>query len=206
MSNKKHLVVLVILAITSLPLFATEVFGHGNPGIDRAPPIDFENKNVTIETRMSPSDMTVGDFSNAFLTLKFIDSDTEEIFKQVTYAVEIYKKGELIARKNFYSEDGFLTVDIRPNKECNEPLLWKCTKYYGTEHPIAGALYTHGNENPVIEGPVFTSGGLYHIKAAVISAGSVRSNLSEPLEFDLYVTIAQEYTFYITVPDNLIIK
>ena len=190
-----------------IPIFAIDVFGHGgNPGVDRAPAIDYQNKNVTVEAEMNPSDMTVGDFSNAFLSLKFIDDDSEKIFDQVTYAVDIYKRGELVARKNFYSEKGPLIVDIRPNDSCTEQLLWKCTKYFGTEHPIAGALYTFGQNNPVINGPIFTSGGLYHLKVSVIGAESVRSNLLHPLEFDLYVTIAQEFTFYITVSDSLILK
>ena len=206
MLDTKYLVFLGIFSLILIPLAHHEVFGHGNPGVDRAPAIDFGNRNVTVEARMNPSDMTVGDFSNAYMTLKFIDEDTEEAFRQVTYSVEIYKKGELISRKNFYAENGLLTVDIRPDDSCDQTLQWKCTKYYGNIHPIAGALYTYGENNPVIEGPIFTSGGLYHIKASVISAGSVRSNLAEPLEFDLYVAIAQEFTFYITVEDSLMIK
>ena len=102
----------------------TDVFGHGGPGIDRAPAIDFENKNVTVEARMNPSDMTVGDFSNAFMKITFLDEDTGESFKQVTYAIDVYKKGELLARSNFYAEDGTITVDVRPNDSCDESLVW----------------------------------------------------------------------------------
>ena len=201
---KKSFLILYVLIVFTVS--TVDVFGHGNPGVDRAPPMDFDNRNVTVEVKMNPSDMTVGDFSNALMALKFIDDDTEEIFEQVTYAVDVYKKGELLARKNFYGEEGLLTIDIRPNDACNESLLWKCTKYYGTVHPISGGLYTFGENNPVIEGPIFTNGGLYHIKVSVISADSVRSNFLDPLVFDLYVAIAQEFTFYITVPDSLISK
>lgn len=188
----------------------TSVFGHdGIPGMDRAPPIGFENKNVTVEIRMSPADMTEGDFSNAFMSIAFLDDDTETLIPQTTYKVDIFKKDKLLARNMFYAEDGKVTIDIRPNDDCSirEEKPWKCTEYYGTEHPIAvGALYTLGKNNPVIGGPIFTGGGLYHMDVEVISAGSVRSNLSEPLEFDLYVTIVQEQVFYITVPDNLLIQ
>ena len=154
---------------------------------------------------MSPSDMTVGDFSNAFMKITFFDEDTEQSFRQVTYAIDVYKKGELLARNNFYAENGTTTIDIRPNYDCTESVVWKCSKYYGIEHPIAGALYTFGQSNPVIDGPIFTKGGLYYIKVSVIGADSVRSNLLEPLVFDLYVSIAQEQTFYIDAPDYLLI-
>lgn len=193
------------VVVMAIPI--TDAFGHGNPGIDRAPSIDFDNKSVTVEARMSPSDMTVDDFSNAFMTLSFLDDDTDELFTQTTYKVDVFKKGKLLARNMFYAEDGKVTIDIRPNANCSvmEEKPWQCTKYFGTEHPIsAGALYTFGQSNPVIDGPVFTKGGLYHINVEVIGAGSVRSNLLSPLEFDLYVTIAQEQVFYIDVPSYLL--
>ena len=193
-----------IFSILVIPMFSMEIFGHGNPGVDRAPAINFENKNVTVEARMNPSDMTVGDFSNAFMKITFLDDDTGETFRQVTYAVDVYKKGELLARNSFYAENGTVTIDIRPNSVCDESLVWKCSKYYGVVHPIAGALYTFGQNNPVIDGPIFIKGGLYHIKVSVIGADSVRSNLLNPLEFDLYVTIAQEQIFYVEVSEDLL--
>ncbi len=201
---RKLMVGFFLFVIFLIPIEKADVFGHGNPGIDRAPPIDFENKNVTIEARMNPSDITIGDISNAFVEITFLDESTGESFKQVTYSVDIYKKGKLLARNNFYAETGTTTIDIRPNDACKTSTLWKCSKYYGTEHPIAGALFTLGQNNPVIDGPIFIEGGLYHIKVSVIGANSVRSNLLHPLEFDLYVTIAQEHTFYIDVPNYLI--
>lgn len=194
----------VVFMILVIPTYNVDVFGHGNPGVDRAPTIDFENKNVTVEVKMNPSDMTVGDISNAFMKITFLDEDAGESFKQVTYAIDVYKKDELLARNNFYADDGTITIDVRPNDFCDELLVWKCSKYYGVEHPIAGALYTYGQNNPVIDGPIFTDGGLYHIKVSVIGAGSVRSNLLNPLDFDLYVTIAQEQIFYINVPEHLL--
>jgi len=76
---------------------------------------------------------------------------------------------------------------------------------FTTKISIVGALYTFGQNNPVIDGPIFIKGGLYHINVEVLGAGSVRSNLLDPLEYDTYVSIAQEHTFYIEVPDNLIL-
>lgn len=199
MLNNKIIIIIVIAIAISTPSMA--VFGHGNPGVDRAPAVDYDKKNVTVEVRMSPSDMTVGDFSNAFMTIAFLDNDTEELFKQSTYRVEIFKQDKLLARNLFYAEDGKVTIDIRPNDKCSidEEKPWKCTKYYGTTHDITGGLYAHGQSNPVIDGPIFTKGGLYHIIVEVVGAGSIYSNLLDPLSFDLYVVIAQEQTFWIDI-------
>ena len=177
------------------PLCAEKVFGHGGEAKDRATSINFENRNVTVEAQMNPADMSIGNFSNAFMKITFFDEDTEKAFRQVTYKLDVFKNGELLARKSFYAENGSIVIDIRPNDSCNDDLLWKCSKYYGTVNPIAGALYTLGQNNPVIEGPIFTRGGLYHINIEVIGAGSIRNNLLVPLVFDLYMSIAQEQHF-----------
>ncbi len=220
MLDKKFLMCLVALVL--IPVLVVDVLGHGL-GVDRAPHIDFENRDVTVITKMNPSDMTVGDFSNAFMEVRFVEvfeifSDkkikghicVEKIggysckydvpIKQTTFAVEVFKEEALLARQNFYAEDGILTVDIRPNNSCSikEENPWMCTKYFGTEHPlVVNALYTFGQNNPVIDGAIFTEGGMYEITVKVLGAESPRSNLKDPLVFDLYISIAQEQLFWL---------
>ena len=222
MTNKKFLIVGIVVVLSLVPVFATDVFGHGG-GRDRAPEINYENRDVTVIAKMNPSDMTVGDFSNAFMEVKFVEvfktNSDKKIenqtcvyqlvdylckydvpIKQTTFTIEVLKDQKLLARNNFYTEDGVMTIDIRPNDKCDaeEETPWKCTKYFGTEHPlVVESLYAFGQNNPVIDGPIFTEGGLYEIKVKVIGAESPRSNFKDPLEFDLYVSIAQEQTFWI---------
>ena len=203
-------------------------FGHGG-GIDRAPEIDFENRNVTVIAKMNPFDMTVGDFSNAYMEVQFVDvfwilSDKpiKDLYcekkanghscrydvpiKQTTFGIEVFKEQKLLARNNFYSDSGVITIDIRPNDKCSLDTvdIWKCTQYYGSTHPYAvESLYTLGQNNPVIDGAIFTEGGLYEIKAKIIGAESPVSILKEPLNFDLFVSIAQEQSFWIDIETGL---
>lgn len=205
MLKRKYLgIILVTLVVITLT--TTDAFGHGGLGIDRAPAIDYENRNVTVEVRMSPSDMTVGDFSNAFMTIAFLDDDTNELYKQTTYRVSIYKGDKLLANKMFYAENGKVTIDIRPDDKCSieeiEP--WRCTQYLGTVHPLSlEALYTLGENNPVIKGPIFTRGGMYHINVEVIGVG-LAADLLDPLIFDVYIAIAQEQTFWIDMETGMV--
>lgn len=209
--------------------FSVNVFGHGGNGVDRAPELDLENRKVTVLGKMSPSDMTVGDFSNAFMEISFVEvfeimSDKkiqgllcekmienyackyDVPIKQITYAIVVTKDDKLLARHMFYDEDGVLTIDIRPDDKCSieESEPWKCAEYFGSKHPlIPDTLYTLGQNNPVIDGPIFTQGGQYDIKVEILGAESPRSNLLIPLEFELFVSIAQEQIFYIDVPNHL---
>lgn len=212
----------VIASLIIISFVDSDVSGHGG-GKDRAPEINFEDRDFTVIAKMNPSDMTVGDFSNAFMEVKFVEVFTinsdkkienqtclEKLdgyickydvpVKQTTFTIEVLKDQKLLARNNFYAEDGIMMIDIRPNDKCNveDETPWKCTKYFGTEHPlVVEALYTFGQNNPVIDGPIFTEGGLYEIKVKVIGAESPRSNFKDPLKFDLFVSIAQEQTFWI---------
>ena len=200
MMLKSKKIMAVVVLVFLIGVSSVDVFGHGTPGKDRAPVIDFENKNVTIEIKMSPSDITAGNFTNAFMTISFLDDDTGRLFEQSTYKVDVFRGEKMLARNLFYAKDDMVTIDIRPNDACDiddwdEP--WKCAVYHGTEHPITAGLYTFGQSNPVIDGAIFTAGGLYHINVQVIGAGSVHSSLLDPLAFDLYVTVAQEQKFWI---------
>ena len=51
----RHTFGIVCLSVILLvPVAVSDVSGHGNPGVDRAPAIDFENKKVTVDARMNP--------------------------------------------------------------------------------------------------------------------------------------------------------
>ena len=41
----------LVFLMLAIPMYNADVFGHGNPGVDRAPAIDFENKNVTVRLK-----------------------------------------------------------------------------------------------------------------------------------------------------------
>jgi len=185
-----------LVTLTCIPLFNDDVFGHGL-GADQAPPISFAGMQVTVSTMMNPSDFTVGKVDRANLQIRFFDQSTDTNLESVTYRVEVYQAGELLAREYFYDKDGELNVQIRPKGGCFEPEPWRCTIYYGDREPISGGLQGRGTEVPVIQGPIFTKGGLYNIQVIIDGATSPKTLLAEPLEFDTFVSVAQEHFFSI---------
>ena len=112
----KVIILSVLVALTFIPLFNDDVFGHGL-GADQAPPIDFGGMLVTVSTVMSPSDFTVGEVDRANLKVRFFDQGTNTNLESVTYRVQVFQAGELLAREIFYDKDGELNVQIRPQKE-----------------------------------------------------------------------------------------
>ncbi|MDP3780662.1 MAG: peptidase, partial [Nitrosopumilaceae archaeon] len=162
-----------------------------------APPISFAGMDVTVSTILNPSDITVGDVINANMAIRFFDTKTDQNLKSVTYRVEIWRSGELLARNLFYDADGELNVKLRPKTGCTEVELWKCSTYYGSSDPISGGLTAQGSEVPVITGPIFDKGGLYNIKVDIEGAQSPKTLVAEVLSYDTFVSIAQEQDFLI---------
>jgi len=124
--------VIILIVFFTIPIFTTDVFGHGLGG-DQAPPISFEGMEVTVSTMLDPSDITVGEVDSANMQVRFFDTLTDENLDKVTFRVEVWRSGDLLARNLFYDEDGTLDIEIRPVFGCTEPEPWKCTTYFGSE-------------------------------------------------------------------------
>jgi len=205
----KLVLFITAIAIFTIPAIVPNAFGHGLGG-DQAPPISFDDMEVTVRTQLSPSDITVDEITSANMQIRFFDTLTDKNLDQVTYRVELWQSGELLAGKFFYDEDGRLDVKIKPKFGCDEVYLHQCTDYFGSEHVSApGALFVQGpactDDNldicgrPTIQGPIFVKGGLYTIKVDIVAATSPRTLLVEPLSYETFVSVAQEQNFFIPI-------
>jgi len=184
-----------LLGLASIPL-AADAFGHGL-GADQAPPISFEGMDVTVRTELTPYDITVGEIDDANMNVRFFDTLTNTTLNDVAYRIEVYRSGDLLARDQFYDVDGDLDVEVRPVFGCTELKLWQCTTFFGERHPIAGGLFARGEGRPVIQGPIFDKGGLYNIQVIIEGASSPKTLVADPLEFETFVSVAQEQDFII---------
>jgi len=195
--SSKFPIVLVLIGIFSAPLLVNEVFAHGLGG-DQAPPISFAGMQVTVSTQLTPSDITVGEVTSANMAVRFFDQLTDKNLDQVTYRIEIWRSGDLLARNLFFDTDGELNVELKPVSGCSEAKLIDCTTYGGSEHVSApGALYVYGNGRPTITGPIFDKGGLYNIRVDIEGASSPRTQVAQLLSFDTFVSVAHEQDFLI---------
>ena len=191
----------LLVAIGAVGVLFPTAFGHGLGG-DQAPAVSFGDMEVTVRAELDPSDITAGDVDTANMMIRFFDTLTNNTLPQVTYRVEIYRSGDLLARNLFYDNDGVLNVEIRPKADCIETDLWRCTTYYGSEHISSpGALYAEGNQRPVITGPIFEKGGLYNIRIGIEGATSPKALPAEALVYDTFVSVAQDQNFIIHTAD-----
>lgn len=187
--------ILGIFAILFLVSFSPAYAQHHSGSL--APPVDFDGLKVALITALSPEDYTFTDTKNANLSIRFFDSETDSNIKSVTYRVQIFHEGNLVANEYFFDEDGNLDLEIKPKSGCQEQELWKCTKYYGEKHAIAGAYYARGESLPVIQGPVFDKSGEYNVKVSIVGATNPKTMTVKDLLFETFVNIPQKETFLI---------
>ena len=197
----------LIVSVFTIFTVVPNAFGHGLGG-DQAEPLSFGDMEVTVRTQLDPSDITVGEVDSANMQIRFFDTLTDENLDKVTYRIEVWQSGELLARNLFYDMDGRLDVKIKPDFGCNEASLKDCTIYGGSEHVSApGALFVQGAEctddnldicaRPTITGPIFVKGGLYQIRVDIEAATSPRTVLANLLSYETFVSVAQEQDFVI---------
>ncbi len=197
----------MIIGVFTVSTIIPTAFGHGLGG-DQAPPLTFGDMEVTVRTQLSPSDITVGEVTSANMQVRFFDTLTDKNLDQVTFRVEVWQSGELLARNLFYDIDGRLDVKIKPKFGCDEINLIDCTTYGGSEHVSApGALFVQGptctDENldfcarPTITGPIFVKGGLYTIRVDIEAATSPRTVLATLLSYETFVSVAQDQNFFL---------
>ncbi len=205
MLYNKFALLFIVIGIFTIPIILPDAFAHGLGG-DQAAPISFGDMEVTVRTQLSPSDITVGDIDSVNMQVRFFDTLTDTNLDKVTYRVEVWQSGELLARNLFYDTDGRLDVKIKPKTGCDENPIETCTIYGGSEHVSApGALYVQGaactDDNldfcgrPSMTGPIFVKGGLYKIRVDIEAATSPRVVLANPLSYETFVSIAQEQNF-----------
>ncbi|MGY5144724.1 MAG: hypothetical protein ACW9XH_09635 [Candidatus Nitrosopumilus sp. bin_32a] len=187
---------LLLILIGLFVISITPAYAQHHSG-SLAPPIDFDGLRVALTAIMTPSDFVYGDSKSANLSIRFFDSDTNVNIQSVTYRVQIFHEDVLVANEYFFDDDGKLDLEIKPTSGCLDQNLWKCTKYYGEKHAIAGAYFARGDSLPVIQGPVFDKSGQYNIHVSIVGATNPKTMTTKDLLFETFLHLPEKQIFSI---------
>ncbi|WP_420545866.1 hypothetical protein [Nitrosopumilus sp.] len=186
---------LAIFALSIIASFAPAHAQHHSGSL--APPVDFDGMAVALSSILSPEDYTIDESDSVNLSIRFFDSLTNTNIDSVTYRVQIFHGENLLANEYFFDEDGELNLDIRPTSGCTEKDLWKCTKYFGEKHPIAGGYYARGDSRPTVQGPIFDQSGQYTLKVSIVGATNPKTMTTSDLYFETFLSIPEKQLFTI---------
>lgn len=170
---------IVFVLIIIIPT-VTQAFGHGL-SIDTPPPVNYQGRDITITAEMLPS-FYDDNLVDKQIKVRAFDPKTGENIKNVNFLIGLNYKDEMIFRNYFFSDNGDLTIIVYPTHEGEIEIS-------GEKEPLLGA-WMATNEKPIeLRGPVFNSGGLYHLEIEIRTVDKPDNLLDEPIKYDAYISI-----------------
>jgi hypothetical protein len=185
----------VIVAIFALILavsITAPTFGHGIGG--ETLPVSLGNRNATLFVSVQPS---VFDPTNneSYLSFRLSDAKTEAVIEHVTYLIELSRNGKQIFRETFHDDQGNLNIRVLSSDSEN-------IKIDGDREPTTDG-WTRKLFSPLsMEGPIFTTGGLYKFRTEILTVGSDDNTLGQKPIVDGAISIAEKTTHQVTSEDG----
>lgn len=179
-------VAVMIVAVPALP----GAFAHGG---HQPPAADFSGKKVSLFVNLEP--LVVTDMSQpVYINARLFDENTNANFQHVNYRIFFKKDGREIpivteggqfgGQGFFYDPEGDLQIKIVP-KDTESAVA------RGEAEPFLGGIWNRGGP-VVVEGPIFTEPGLYNLFVEIWTVDTPRTQVAEPLQYDVWVTPGRE--------------
>jgi len=158
----------------------TQAFGHGL-SIDTPPPVNYQGRDITITAEMLPPFYDDNGIDKQ-IKVRAFDPKTGENIKNVNFLIGLNYKDEMIFRNFFFAQNGDLTIKVYPTSEGEIEIS-------GEKEPLLGGWLATETKPIELRGPVFSSGGLYHLEVAIRTVDEPDNLLDEPIKYDAYISI-----------------
>ncbi|MGQ0638265.1 MAG: PEFG-CTERM sorting domain-containing protein, partial [Nitrososphaerota archaeon] len=161
---------------------ASQAFGHGL-SIDTHAAVNYKGRGIAVSAEMLPAfddDARI----DKQIKVRAFDSKTDENIKNVNFLMGLNYKEKMVFRNFFFAQDGYLTIKVHPTNEGDVVIT-------GEKEAILGG-WTATDTKPIeLTGPVFNSGGLYHLEIEIHTIDEPDNVLDEPIKYDAYISIGQ---------------
>ncbi|MGI0008815.1 MAG: peptidase [Nitrosopumilaceae archaeon] len=164
-----------------------QAFGHGF-GSETLPPVTIGNRNASLTITVNPPTFDPKDIEHE-IVVNLSDSKSSAVIEHVTYLIELSKDDSRIFRYMFHDELGNLYMKIRTVDS-------EKIKVYGKKDNVLKAWMKKDDSNPlVLEGPIFTTGGLYKFHIEIVTVDSDTKLLDERVMLNAAISLGEK-TFY----------
>ena len=176
LSSKSLFLILVLLGIVfTFGNFTNTVYGHGlTSDILQFETLEGQGVSLNIYSTTSPTEQ-----NHREIFFELIDSETEELFKEITFLIKVFSDGKTIFENSFQADDGVLILDmdmdneifseiIERDSELDDPRKLKNAKMKNIPNLLS-------SESP---------GGLYEFEIKVLTTESNSNELDESIVFE----------------------
>ncbi len=172
------------------PFTIPSAFAHGG---HQPPAADFSGKKVSLFVSLEPV-VVAGPTDPVYINARLFDANTNENFQHVTYRIFFEKDGKQIpilteggqfgGQGFFYDPEGDLQIKIVPKNTTSAIAM-------GEVEPQFNGIWSRGGP-VIVEGPIFTEPGLYNLFVEIHTVGTTRTQVADPLKYDVWVTPGRE--------------
>jgi len=187
----------LVALITVVPSVMPGAYAHGG---HQPPAADFSGKKVSLFVNLEPI-VVANQGDPVYINARLFDENTNLNFKHVTYKIYFQKDGQNIpiitegdsrigGQGFFYDAEGDLQIKIVPMDRANAVAK-------GEAEPFLGGIWNRGGP-VVVEGPIFTEPGLYNLFVEIWTVDTPKTQVAEPLEYDVWVAPGREEVINVT--------
>jgi hypothetical protein len=147
------------------------------------PAANIGNRKITLNLQTEPAVIKSG--QNVLMKVAFLDQNTKQSIKHVTVRMDIIsnKDRKHVLSEFFHAHDGNINVDFKPSS----------TPRYtvgGNMDDLTNAWVADLGSPIIVNGPVFSQPGNYNIILDVTTIDNDKTDLSQPLKYELNVPVA----------------
>jgi hypothetical protein len=147
------------------------------------PAANIGNRKVTLNFQTEPAVIKSG--QRVLMKVAFLDQNTKQSIKHVTVRMDVISNndGKHVLSEFFHAHDGNINVDFRPSS---------ITRYAvtGNMDDLTNAWVADLGSPIIVNGPVFSQPGNYHIILEVTTIDNDKTDLPQPLKYELNVPVS----------------
>ncbi|MGI0011789.1 MAG: peptidase, partial [Nitrosopumilaceae archaeon] len=171
-----------------------QAFGHGF-GTETLPPVTIGNRNASLTITVNPPTFDPKDNEHE-IVVNLSDSKSGSVIEHVTYLIELSKDNSRIFRYMFHDELGNLYMRIK-TVDSGE------IKIYGKQDNVLNAWMKKDDYNPlVLEGPIFTTGGLYKFHIEIVTVDSDTNLLDERVTLNGAISLGEKTLYDVNLANG----
>ena len=171
-----------------------QAYGHGF-GSEILPPVTIGNRNATLTITVNPPTFDPKDNEHD-VVVNLYDSKSNALIEHVTYLIEVSKDNSTIFRYMFHDEFGNLYMKIRTVDS-------QQIQIYGTQKNVLHAWMKKDDSDPlVLEGPIFTTGGLYKFHIEIVTVDSDTNLLDERVMLNAAISLGEKTVYDANLPNG----
>ena len=191
-SNALFQILILSGLVFTIGSFTSDAYGHGlTSEILQSETFEGQDVSLNLYSTTSPTEQ-----NHREIFFELIDSETDELFKEVTFFINVSKNEEIIFENSFQAHDGFLVLDMNMNDETFSKIIQRDSEFDDPQKLKNAKMKNIPN---LLSSEV--PGGLYEFEIKILTAGSYSNKLDDPIVFESGLSFPSSDFFEINTPN-----